>query len=123
MSIACRRRLARIPEDRRAAARLVFTAHTIPAGHGRSAATKSSWWRPPAASARAGHDEWDLVWQSRSGPPSQPWLEPDILDHLRTLATDGVTDVVLSPIGFISDHMEVIYDLDYEAARRQANWA
>jgi ferrochelatase len=56
------------------------------------------------------------VWQSRSGPPSQPWLEPDILDHLRRLAENGVTDVVVSPIGFLSDHMEVLYDLDVEAA-------
>lgn len=57
-----------------------------------------------------------LVYCSRSGPPSQPWLEPDINDHLRSLAEDGVTDVVVAPIGFISDHMEVKFDLDTEAA-------
>jgi ferrochelatase len=57
-----------------------------------------------------------LVYCSRSGPPSQPWLEPDINDHLRSLAADGVTDVVVAPIGFISDHMEVVFDLDTEAA-------
>lgn len=57
-----------------------------------------------------------LVYCSRSGPPSQPWLEPDINDHLRSLAADGVTDVVVAPIGFTSDHMEVVFDLDTEAA-------
>ena len=78
---------------------------------------KSNWWRPRAESpSRRAHQEWDLVWQSRSGPPSQPWLEPDILDHLRALAENGVRDVVVSPLGFLSDHMEVMYDLDYEAA-------
>jgi ferrochelatase len=67
-------------------------------------------------SAQTSHQEWDLVWQSRSGPPAQPWLEPDILDHLRALAENGVRDVVVSPLGFLSDHMEVMYDLDHEAA-------
>jgi protoporphyrin/coproporphyrin ferrochelatase len=60
---------------------------------------------------------WDLVWQSRSGPPQVPWLEPDISDHLATLAKEGTTGVVVSPIGFISDHLEVVWDLDNEAAR------
>ena len=58
-----------------------------------------------------------LVYQSRSGPPQVPWLEPDILDHLRAVAARGVTDVVISPIGFVSDHLEVLFDLDVEAAR------
>ena len=56
-----------------------------------------------------------LVYQSRSGPPQVPWLEPDILDHLRALSERGVTDVVVSPIGFVSDHLEVLFDLDVEA--------
>jgi ferrochelatase len=60
--------------------------------------------------------EFDLVWQSRSGPPSVPWLEPDVNDHLRALAGSGERAVVLFPIGFISDHLEVIWDLDNEAA-------
>jgi ferrochelatase len=65
---------------------------------------------------RLGHEvSWDLAYCSRSGPPSQPWLEPDVNDHLEALAGDGLRDVVLSPIGFISDHMEVAYDLDTEA--------
>jgi ferrochelatase len=60
----------------------------------------------------AGAAQWRLVWQSRSGPPSVPWLEPDILDVLREMPG---REVVIVPIGFLSDHMEVMYDLDYEA--------
>jgi ferrochelatase len=109
--------LSRIPEDRRAAARLVFTAHSIPLSMASTCRYEEQLVETArAVSARACHDEWDLVWQSRSGPPAQPWLEPDILDHLRALAENGVHDVVVSPIGFLSDHMEVIYDLDEEAA-------
>jgi len=109
--------LAQIPEDRRAAARLVYTAHSIPL----SMAASCRYEEQLVECARrvgelAAHDEWDLVWQSRSGPPNQPWLEPDILDHLRALAENGVRDVVVSPLGFVSDHMEVMYDLDHEAA-------
>jgi ferrochelatase len=58
---------------------------------------------------------WRLVYQSRSGPPSQPWLEPDVNDYLRQLAAEGVQDVVMIPIGFISDHLEIAFDLDTEA--------
>ena len=63
----------------------------------------------------AGHANWRLVFQSRSGPPTQPWLEPDICDYLRELKGAGARDVVVAPVGFISDHMEVLYDLDTEA--------
>src|SRR5262249_14724939 len=67
--------------------------------------------------ARAAPDlPWDLVWQSRSGPPQVPWLAPDVSDHLAVLAAAGTTGVVVSPIGFISDHLEVVWDLDTEAA-------
>lgn len=59
---------------------------------------------------------WSLVYCSRSGPPHQPWLEPDVCDHLEDLARDGVDGVVVSPIGFVADHMEVVHDLDTEAA-------
>ena len=59
----------------------------------------------------------EMVYCSRSGPPSQPWLEPDVNDRLEELATEGVTDVVVAPIGFVSDHMEVRFDLDTEAAQ------
>jgi ferrochelatase len=60
--------------------------------------------------------DWRIVYQSRSGPPQVPWLEPDILDHIRALHEAGTRELVIVPIGFISDHMEVIYDLDTEAA-------
>jgi len=56
------------------------------------------------------------VWQSRSGPPEVPWLEPDVADHLRALAARGVGQVVVAPIGFVSDHLEVVWDLDNELA-------
>ncbi|WP_265521774.1 ferrochelatase [Oerskovia flava] len=109
-----------------AAARLVFVTHSIPdtmeAASRIAQATYSEQHldlaRVVAAevSQRLGHDvAWDLAYCSRSGPPSQPWLEPDVNDHLEALAAEGVRDVVLSPIGFISDHMEVAYDLDTEA--------
>jgi ferrochelatase len=65
--------------------------------------------------AAVGASRWDLVYQSRSGPPSQPWLGPDILDHLRQLKATGATTVLVAPIGFLSDHVEVLYDLDIEA--------
>src|SRR3989442_4152727 len=68
--------------------------------------------------AGAGRTEWGLAYQSRSGAPHQPWLEPDILDQLRGLRDAGATDVVVAPIGFVSDHMEVRYDLDLEARGR-----
>ena len=63
---------------------------------------------------------WSLVWQSRSGPPTVPWLEPDIGDALAALAAGGTRSVVVAPIGFISDHMEVVFDLDVVAAERAA---
>lgn len=102
----------------RAAARLVFTAHSIP----RSMADTSDYERQLRATAaliaeRIGHPHWDLVWQSRSGPPQVPWLEPDILDHVRALRARGTPGLVIAPIGFLSDHVEVLYDLDVEARR------
>ena len=116
-------------------ARLVFVTHSIPTS---MAATSG----PPPKSADGGYVDWhravaaevtrqvsgrrsvdfvsDLVYCSRSGPPSQPWLEPDVNDHLRRLAAAGVPAVVAVPIGFVSDHMEVIHDLDTEAAETAA---
>jgi ferrochelatase len=61
------------------------------------------------------HDNWRLVYQSRSGPPQQPWLGPDILDCLRELKATGSSDVVIAPIGFVSDHLEILFDLDTQA--------
>ena len=109
----------RVPPARWAAARLVFTAHSIP----RSLAATCDYeiqLRETAGlvALPLGRREWSLVYQSRSGPPSQPWLEPDIVDHLRALAAEGAQDVVVAPIGFTSDHMEVLYDLDHEAKDR-----
>jgi protoporphyrin/coproporphyrin ferrochelatase len=109
--------LEQIPTERRAAARLVYTAHSIPTAVASTCRYEEQLVDTANAVAQqVGHEEWDLVWQSRSGPPAQPWLEPDILDHLRALAADGVQDVVVAPVGFLSDHMEVMYDLDVEAA-------
>ena len=105
-------------------ARLVFTAHSIPTsmevasgpgGHLYSTQLREAS-RLVAESVRGPGAEFDLVWQSRSGPPSVPWLEPDISDHLTELAAAGVRAVVVSPVGFVSDHVEVLWDLDEEAA-------
>jgi ferrochelatase len=109
--------LALIPEERRPSARLVYTAHSIPLSMAANCRYEEQLVESARrVSERVSHEEWDLVWQSRSGPPTQPWLEPDILHHLRELAENGVHDVVASPLGFLSDHMEVMYDLDHEAA-------
>jgi protoporphyrin/coproporphyrin ferrochelatase len=104
------------PEDRESA-RLVFTAHSIPMAVSATCRYEEQIRDAArAVAARVGRTEWDIAWQSRSGPPQQPWLEPDILDHLRGLAAKGARGVVAAPIGFLSDHMEVLYDLDVEAA-------
>ena len=99
--------------------RLVFTAHSVPstmdATSGPSGGRYTAQLRETAALV-AGGREWDLVWQSRSGPPHQAWLSPDINEHLAVLAAGGVRGVVVSPIGFSSDHLEVLWDLDVEAA-------
>lgn len=97
-------------------ARLVFTAHSIPISMSSTSDYVAQLTEASRLVAEAvGHDEFDLVWQSRSGPPQMPWLEPDINDHLETLHTAGTEAVVVVPIGFISDHMEVMFDLDTEA--------
>ena len=65
----------------------------------------------------AGHGPWELVFQSRSGPPQQPWLEPDVCDRIEQLHTErNIQHVIIQPLGFVSDHMEVLFDLDHEAA-------
>lgn len=102
----------------RADAHVLFTAHSIPTA---MAATSSYAADLHATCARviAGawpEAAWSLVYQSRSGPPQVPWLEPDVLDALRSLAADGVRDVLVVPVGFLTDHVEVIWDLDHEAA-------
>jgi ferrochelatase len=108
---------ASIEKPARTAARLVFSAHSLPQAMSDACAYVAQL-RDTChlVAERIGCAEWDLVYQSRSGPPSQPWLEPDVCDHLRSLCQAGCKDVVLVPIGFLSEHMEVIYDLDVEAA-------
>jgi protoporphyrin/coproporphyrin ferrochelatase len=94
--------------------RLVFTAHSIPVAMAQASPYVAELRQASAAVAAAVEcGEWDFAWQSRSGPPTQPWLEPDICDYLR----QSRRDTVIVPIGFLSDHMEVIYDLDVEARR------
>jgi len=95
---------------------LLVSAHSIPC----SMAETSDYEKQLRETARlvteaVGITNWDLVYQSRSGPPTQPWLGPDILDHLRGLHGRGINNVLVAPLGFISDHMEVLYDLDTEA--------
>jgi len=109
--------LGRIPENRRQATHVVFTAHSIPT----SMAEACDYAEQLLETSRlvalaAGAHDWNLAFQSRSGPSTQAWLEPDIQDHLKDVAHRKVKDVVVLPIGFVSDHMEIIYDLDTEAA-------
>lgn len=108
---------AKIEPERQAGAHLVFTAHSVPVAMAKTSKYVEQLEEVAAHLAgRMGRTEYRLVWQSRSGPPSQPWLEPDIKDALTTIAEDGGSrDVVVQPIGFISDHMEVIVDLDTQA--------
>jgi protoporphyrin/coproporphyrin ferrochelatase len=109
--------LRKIPEGRRAGARLIFTAHSIPVSMARHSAYERQ--LRDASLLVAGEGvPFQIAFQSRSGPPHVPWLEPDILDVLNELPEEGVRDVVLVPIGFISDHMEVLFDLDVEAKER-----
>ncbi len=108
-----------IPEPRRAEARLVYTAHSLPRALAATSDYEAQLKEAAGLVTRGlGRNGWSLVYQSRSGPPGQPWLEPDIVDHLRALAVEGVQDVVVAPLGFVSDHMEVVYDLDLEAKSR-----
>jgi len=98
-------------------AKLLFTAHSVPLSM-----QPDQLYVPQLTeaarlvAAACEHQDWELLWQSRSGPPTQPWLEPDIGDRLRALAAEGVQNVCVVPIGFISDHIEVLWDLDNEAA-------
>ncbi len=120
---AVRAALASLPDDRRDGARLVFTAHSVPVSMATASGPEGGLYvaelaeaaRLVAAAAAPGL-AYDLVWQSRSGPPQVPWLEPDIVDHIDALAAGGVSAVVVSPIGFVSDHLEVLWDLDNQAA-------
>jgi protoporphyrin/coproporphyrin ferrochelatase len=95
---------------------LVFTAHSIPESMAENCEYANQLREASRLIADAiGIENWELVYQSRSGPPSQQWLGPDVCDYLTFLGMQGTRYVVLSPIGFVSDHMEVIYDLDIQA--------
>src|SRR5262249_15493945 len=123
-----------LPQDLRAGAHIAFTTHSIPdaaadtsgpvEAHGDGGAYVAQHLEVArlvveAVRERTGTEyPWQLVYQSRSGDPRIPWLEPDICDHLETLHGRGVPAVVMTPIGFVSDHMEVLYDLDTEATER-----
>lgn len=129
--------LAELPEEVRAGAHLAFTTHSIPTaaadssgpveGHGEGGAYVAQHLdvarliADAVAEATGVTDRpWELVYQSRSGAPHIPWLEPDICEHLETLHGAGAPAVVMAPIGFVSDHMEVLYDLDTEATAKAA---
>lgn len=108
--------LDQLPESRHAVAHIAFTAHSIPLEMARSSDYEAQLEETcRLIAAGLNHNNWQLVYQSRSGSPRQPWLEPDIREHLQRLSLAGVENVVIAPIGFISDHMEVLYDLGFEA--------
>jgi ferrochelatase len=122
--------LATLPAGLREEARLVFTAHSIPvamaAASGPGGANAyvtelNEAARLIAGRVDGGRHPWTLAYSSRSGPPRVPWLEPDVRDHLGELAKSGTRAVVVIPVGFVSDHMEVRHDLDVEAAQCAAS--
>lgn len=124
-----RQALNDLPATEADSARLVFTAHSVPESANAVAGPDGGLYRRQqyetarlvAEAVRGPDAEFDLVWQSRSGPPQVPWLGPDINDHLRALAADGVASVLVAPTGFVSDHLEVLWDLDNEAAATAAD--
>lgn len=108
--------------EQQAGVRLVFTAHSIPVAAddrlGPRLYSRQVAYAASLVAAAAGYSDYDLAWQSRSGPPQVPWLEPDVADHLTTLAQAGTEAVIVCPIGFVADHIEVVWDLDNELAAR-----
>ncbi|OBJ55194.1 ferrochelatase [Mycobacterium asiaticum] len=106
-----------------AGARLVFTAHSVPIAAdqrcGPNLYSRQVDYAARLVASAAGYADYDLVWQSRSGPPQVAWLEPDVGDHLASLAQAGTDAVIVCPIGFVADHIEVVWDLDTEL-RQQA---
>jgi ferrochelatase len=122
-TVAAARAVASLPEAVRARPDLVFTAHSIPQSMAAASGPAGGAYQAQLAevaslvAAGLGMSTWRLAYQSRSGPPAVPWLEPDISECLRELARAGSQAVVIVPIGFVSDNMEVIFDLDVEAAQ------
>jgi protoporphyrin/coproporphyrin ferrochelatase len=114
---AVRAARARLPHDLQDGARLIFTAHSIPTRMAERAKYQEQLLESSREIARAtGMHDWALVFQSRSGNPRDPWLEPDVGDYLRASRDEGLQAAVLCPVGFVSDHIEVLFDLDHEAA-------
>ncbi len=115
-----RHALAQLPAQRRAAAPILFTAHSIPQSmaHGCQYEAQLAETMTLVMAELGIDNPYQLVYQSRSGPPQQPWLEPDVLEALLELHKQGNSDLVLAPIGFISDHMEIMFDLDTEALEK-----
>ena len=130
--------LATLDPEARAGVRLVCTAHSVPEGMATASGSHTAGTRAGGVGGRystelrevsklisertlGGSAPFDLAYQSRSGPPSVPWLEPDVNEQLARLAKDGASGVVVAPVGFVSDHMEVVHDLDVEAAETAAS--
>ncbi|HET7875479.1 MAG TPA: ferrochelatase [Methylomirabilota bacterium] len=108
--------LEEIPPERRSVAPLVFTAHSVPLAMSAESPYVSQVESAASAIAgRLGRGRCSVAYQSRGGSPREPWLEPDIAEVLRALGREGASDVVVAPIGFVCDHVEVLYDLDIEA--------
>jgi len=112
---------AGIAREQRPATPLVFTAHSVPV----PMADRSPYVEQLAITARAiaekiGHKNWSIAYQSRSGKPADAWLEPDISSVIRDLSANGASNVVVAPIGFVCDHVEILYDLDIEAKKTAA---
>jgi ferrochelatase len=111
--------LSSLPDNRRERTEVIFTAHSVPLSMARCSAYERQLHEASRLVAeRADAPRFRLAWQSRSGPPHIPWLEPDILDVIDELNDAHVSDIVIVPIGFISDHLEVLFDLDVEARER-----
>lgn len=111
-----RNALSQFPEADRDSVHITFTAHSIPMGMARNSAYEEQLKEACRLVADIlALDDYALVYQSRSGPPQMPWLEPDILDYMEDINAQGVQNMIIVPIGFISDHMEVMFDLDTEA--------
>ena len=117
MAANVRSAIEKFPQEHQSDVHLVFTAHSIPQGMAENSRYE---WQLLESSRlvveELGTDNWKLVYQSRSGPPAMPWLEPDVCDYIQSIHDEKVTNnIVIIPIGFISDHMEVMFDLDTEA--------
>lgn len=121
---AIRDAAATLPAELRDEARLVFTAHSIPLRAadrcGPDLYERQVGYTCRLVAAAAGYLDYDHVWQSRSGPPQVPWLEPDVGDHLEALQRAGTPAVIVCPVGFVADHIEVVWDLDNELAEQAA---